>query len=249
MSVERVPGTLLPALILFAVAVCGCRVEVASVKEANRDFAEGAFAAAGEAYETAIANAERPSPEEIRLRYNLGSAYYRQDEATKASGQLQQAAERVAPNSAHGGQGSATRPSDHSHEADGGEVDTAFQFAAYYNLGAAFYREREYSRAADALQAALVVNPDDEDAKHNLEMALEELRSQMSVGGAPDEDTPQPTPKQGDGDPEPMPQDPTGLSQEEAERLVDMFGGDDARRRQRRLRSMVPPRYDVEKDW
>lgn len=234
---------------MFVVALGGCRVEVASVKAANVDFAEGAYAAAGEAYENAIATVERPSAEEIRLRYNLGSAYYKQDEAAKASGQLQQAAERVAPNSAHGGEGSATRPSDHAHETDFGEVDTAFQFAAYYNLGNAFYREREYSRAAESLQAALVVNPDDEDAKHNLELALEELRSQMSVGGAPDDDTPQPTPKQGDGDPEPMPQDAKGLSQEEAERLVDMFGGDDARRQQRRLRSMVPPQYDVEKDW
>jgi hypothetical protein len=46
-----------------------------------------------------------------------------------------------------------------------------------------------------------------------------------------------------------MPQNPSGLSKEEAERLVDMFGGDDNRRQQQRLRSMVPPRYDVEKDW
>jgi tetratricopeptide (TPR) repeat protein len=244
---RRFPVSLLSVFALGALVLCGCRVQVASVKEANLDFAKGAFASAGEAYDNAIANAKRPSPEEIRLRYNLGSAYYKQDEATKATGQLQQAAERVAGHGAR--EDSATRPTDHSHEETRGEVDTSFQFAAYYNLGAAYYREREYSRSAEALQAALVVNPDDVDAKHNLELALEELRSQMSVGGAPDEDTPQPTPRQGDGDPEPMPQNPTNLSPEEAERLVDMFGGDDAGHQQQRIRSMLPPRYDVEKDW
>jgi Ca-activated chloride channel homolog len=240
---------LLAVVMATAFLFAGCRMEVASIKEANSDFADGAFAAAGEVYDLAIANAERPSPEELRLRYNLGSAYYKQDEASKATGQLQQAAERVAGHGNRGGAESQTRPSDHSHEPTRGELDTSFQFAAYYNLGASFYREREYSRAAEALQAALVVNPDDVDAKHNLELALEELRSQMSVGGAPDEDTPNPTPRQGDGDSEPMPQNPSGLSKEEAERLVDMFGGDDNRRQQQRLRSMVPPRYDVEKDW
>ena len=127
----------------------------------------------------------------------------------------------------------------------GGEL----RFRALYNLGNAYFNEREYSRAAETYQEALRLVSNDVPAKHNLEVTLEMLRQQAVSGGSPDDDTPNPTPRPGDGAKEPQPQNDAGMSQDEAKRLLDMLGEDDSAKQQQRLKNMLPPQYNVEKDW
>ncbi|GIX07736.1 MAG: hypothetical protein KatS3mg115_2139 [Candidatus Poribacteria bacterium] len=52
----------------------------------------------------------------------------------------------------------------------------------WYNLGNAFYRDREFQRAVEAYKHALRLVPEDLEAKHNLELALEALQEQIAQG-------------------------------------------------------------------
>ena len=56
--------------------------------------------------------------------------------------------------------------------------DPALEAQAWYNLGNALYRQQQVEGALGAYKEALRRNPGDTDAKHNLEVALEQLQQQ-----------------------------------------------------------------------
>lgn len=96
------------------------------------------------------ARVERPG--EPGVVYNLGSAYHYKGAFDTAAVALQNALANVAP---------TLKPN------------------ASYNLGNTFYRMQEYEAAIEAYKQTLLANPDDLEAKHNLEMALR----RMNQGG------------------------------------------------------------------
>jgi Ca-activated chloride channel family protein len=49
----------------------------------------------------------------------------------------------------------------------------------YYNLGNTFYRKGDMQSAAEAYRRSLLMNPDDEDAKHNLELVMRLMEEQQ----------------------------------------------------------------------
>lgn len=51
--------------------------------------------------------------------------------------------------------------------------DPDLLFRAYYNLGNVHFRAMQFNRAITAYQEALLINPDDDDARYNLELALQ----------------------------------------------------------------------------
>lgn len=51
-------------------------------------------------------------------------------------------------------------------------ADESFAARAYYNLGNILFEERRFGEAVEAYQNVLLINPDDEDARYNLELAL-----------------------------------------------------------------------------
>jgi Ca-activated chloride channel homolog len=58
------------------------------------------------------------------------------------------------------------------------EKDPALRAAAYYNAGVVFSREKDLESAIDAYKNALRINPDDKNARENLQKALLELKSE-----------------------------------------------------------------------
>jgi Ca-activated chloride channel family protein len=50
----------------------------------------------------------------------------------------------------------------------------------FFNQGNAFFQSGDFSRAVDSYRKALELNPADQDAKHNLELALEKLQAQQN---------------------------------------------------------------------
>lgn len=92
------------------------------------------------------ARVERPS--EPGVVYNLGSAYHQKGVFDTAATQLQSTL-------AH--------------------VDDALKPSAYYNLGNTLYRMQEYEAAIQSYKQALIANPNDIDAKHNLELTLRKM--------------------------------------------------------------------------
>ena len=57
--------------------------------------------------------------------------------------------------------------------------DVAMSSAALYNAGNAFLQAGQIDAAVEAFKGALKLDPDDQDAKHNLEVALELLEQQQ----------------------------------------------------------------------
>ncbi len=52
---------------------------------------------------------------------------------------------------------------------------------AFYNLGNTLFRMQQYDLAVESYKQALMDDPDDEDAKYNLELALQKLQEQDST--------------------------------------------------------------------
>lgn len=57
-------------------------------------------------------------------------------------------------------------------------ADTSLQAQTYYNIGCNYFLQGDYAKAVDAYQKALELNPDDTDAKYNLELARKRLEEQ-----------------------------------------------------------------------
>ncbi|GAB4510541.1 MAG: hypothetical protein OHK0046_07580 [Anaerolineae bacterium] len=79
-------------------------------------------------------------------------------------------------------------------------ADDTLLTSAYYNLGNVYYQMTRYNEAIDAYQQVLLIDPDHEDARHNLELAL--LRYVPPTPTAQEQQT---EPQQGETDPETTP--------------------------------------------
>ena len=107
-------------------------------------------------------DAQVENPGDIKLKYNIANTQYKiknYDEAIK--GYLD-----VAKNS----------------------KDRFLEEKSYYNLGNCFYREGKLLEAAQCYKKALELDPDDKDAKYNLELVLEKLKKQQGQQKQPDKD-------------------------------------------------------------
>jgi Ca-activated chloride channel family protein len=106
------------------------------------------------AYGEAIAEyrqAQVDEPDKVEPYYNAANAYNRQRQLEAVLAQAQQALKTA-------------------------DSDLATQ--TWYNLGNAYFDAEQWSQAIAAYQEALRLNPDDLDAKHNLELALQKLEEQ-----------------------------------------------------------------------
>ena len=93
----------------------------------------------------------RAAPDSPIVPFNNGNALYRTDEFQRAMEAYRQAAE---------------------------SGDPAVEAQAWYNLGNALYRQQQLQPALEAYKQALRRDPADVDAKHNLELTLEQLEQQ-----------------------------------------------------------------------
>jgi tetratricopeptide (TPR) repeat protein len=152
------------------------------------------------------------------------------------------------------------------------KADPDLRARAYYNLGNSFYRQGQFAEAIAAYQEALKLNPDDQDAKHNLELAQRQLEKQQptpspqpspteekSAEGTP---TPQPSPGIGQGTETSTPPGGTptpaaqagqegeeGMTEEQVRQLLKALGQDEQTLQQYLQRLQPIPDRPAEKDW
>lgn len=108
-----------------------------------------------EKYTEAINNytlAKRENPDLPEPYYNAGSAFHRQGKLEAAIAQTQQSLRTA-------------------------KDELAEQ--SHYNLGNSYFKMQDWPKAIEAYKQALRLNPEDQDAKHNLELALQMLQQQQ----------------------------------------------------------------------
>ena len=138
------------ALLLIGVALLtACGSSAASYNN------EGNEAFEAERFSEALDNYTSAKQEDSSLPepyYNSGNALHRQGDLEAALLQLQE----------------SLRAGD----------DQLSQYS-FYNLGNTYFKQEDWTSAIDAYVQALILDPDDEDAKYNLELALQNLRQQQ----------------------------------------------------------------------
>jgi Ca-activated chloride channel family protein len=118
-------------------------------QDGNEAFAKQAFDDALQAYESARIE----SPELAEPYYNAANALYRQEKYSEALEELQKALAYT--------------------------EDRTLAESSFYNMGNSSFNTQEWEAAIDAYKEALLLNPDDGDAKHNLEVALQQQQQQQ----------------------------------------------------------------------
>jgi Ca-activated chloride channel family protein len=195
-------------------------------------------------------DALRAAPNSPVIRFNEGNALYQSQEFQRALDAYREAVE---------------------------SGDPALEAKAWYNLGNALYRQQQLPEALEAYKQALRRDPGDVDAKHNLELLLEQLQQQeqqqeqqqqgdqgeqgeqqeqqepqqgedQREGEEQDQAQTQPESEQEAGQEGPPPQPQPGqMSREEAERLLQAINEDPDKIARKRF--PVAERRKPKKDW
>ncbi|MCB0251017.1 MAG: tetratricopeptide repeat protein, partial [Anaerolineae bacterium] len=141
---------LILAMLTSALLAGACSASAPKLTDAgNEAFTQEAYDEALQAYQ----EAQVKSPELAEPYYNAANALYRQGNYEEALKQLQKALQVS-------------------------ESDALAQ-NAHFNAGNAAFNGEDWQAAVDDYTAALLRNPDDQDAKVNLELALQKLQEQQ----------------------------------------------------------------------
>ena len=142
--------------IIFFVLIGAGLLVTACAPSAEKLNNEGNDAFAKEAYLEALADyqsAQIESPDLAEPYYNAANALYREGAYPEALAQIQQALQFAAGN--------------------------ALAQNSFYNMGNSSFNSQDWQAAVDAYREALLLNPDDQEAKYNLELALQQLQQQQ----------------------------------------------------------------------
>lgn len=119
------------------------------VRQGNSEYKEGNFQDAEKEYRKALME----KPGYAKGTFNLGDAMYEQENYEESNKLFTEIAER-------------------STNADQ-------KSAAYYNLGNTFMKEKKYEESIESFKNSLRLNPNDANAKYNLEYARKKLEEQQ----------------------------------------------------------------------
>ena len=125
-----------------------CATQVAAEESPDELYRQGRFAEAEKAY----ALADMDHPKDVRYRYNRGCAAYQSADYQGAKASFSSVLRRA--------------------------KDDDMRFRASYNLGNTAFKQGDFESAATYYKQAIRYNPTYEDAHHNLELALKELKKQ-----------------------------------------------------------------------
>lgn len=241
-----------PALLIFMIgflSLTACGQSAASYNNQGNKDFEA------KRYDQALDNytsSQLEDPDLAEPYYNAGNAYHRKGDLDSAVPQLQQSLRTA-------------------------EDELAEQ--SFYNLGNTYFKAEDWPAAITAYEQALRLNPNDMDAKHNLELALQQLQQQQQQqqqGGQqgqqqqdqngqqgqqqqPQQQGNQQDQGQGDldnqndsegGQADQQEQDPPrGLSPEEAEQLLDALGQNNQTLQERLQEEFQAPGPPPAQDW
>ena len=152
-------------LLLLVSVLASAQVDKKEVRRGNRQFAKAKYGEADISYRTGL-NADSTS---VASAYNLGNNLYRQGNYAEAGKFYQQAMR-------------------HIPETRSVKKRNAEGFDTYFNIGDAALQQKQYRAAMEAFAQALVINPDDMEAKENYVYARKMLENNPDGGGGGNDD-------------------------------------------------------------
>jgi tetratricopeptide (TPR) repeat protein len=153
-------------IILLLVSVAGfAQVDKKDVRRGNRQFAKAKYGDADISYRKGL-NADSTS---VASAYNLGNNLYRQGNFAEAGKYYQQALR-------------------HIPETRSLKKRNAEGFDTFFNIGDAALQQKQYRAAMEAFAQALIIDPDDMEAKENYVYARKMLENNPDGGGGGNDD-------------------------------------------------------------
>ncbi len=119
------------------------------VRKGNKQFDKGKYSEAEVQYRKALDK----DPNSYKGKFNLGDAMYKQDNY-KESGKM-------------------------FNDLSDANLSPEIRAAAYYNLGNSLMKARKYQESINEFKQSLILNPNDYNAKYNLEYARKKLKDQQ----------------------------------------------------------------------
>jgi Ca-activated chloride channel family protein len=119
------------------------------IQKGNDAYHKGDFTAAIENYKNAL----RKEPENNTARFNLANALQKQNEIEESKKNYDEVIEKAG--------------------------NTSIKAESQYNKALAYIKEKDLQNAVDAFKESLKQNPSDDDARENLQKALDELKKRQ----------------------------------------------------------------------
>ena len=213
---------LLVAATVLAVWLMACGPTPAQVNNSGHEpYQSGDYAAALDAYQLAL---ER-SPKSGEPYYNSGNVLYRTEGVPADPEQIYDESLRFAK----------------------GEL----RARGFFNRGNASFQREEYTAAVGAYKEVLRMNPDDGDAKHNLELALRQSPPQGQDEEQEEEqqDEEQEEDEQEQDEEQEEQEQDQPLTVEQARQILESVGESAQTLQQRRGQVLVSPKPPSEFDW
>jgi Ca-activated chloride channel family protein len=155
-----------------------------------------------------------------KAQYNLGNALYRSKKTDAAQKAFDAASESA--------------------------KDPGMKSKALYNKGVTYSQEKKLLESIDAYKQTLILNPADDEARENLQKALNELKKQPPP--QPKQDQKKQDQNKNNKQNNPPPQNKSKLNQKQAERMLNALREEEKRLQQNKQRKANTGGLQ-EKDW
>jgi len=189
------------------------------VKKGNDEYKKGDLKAATDSYRKALAK----DKDNKAAQFNLGNALEKQSQATDAEKEY--------------------------NELLNSNANTDLKSKASYNKGLSLIQQKKFPEAADAFKQSLKINPEDNDARENLQKALNEIKKQQEQQNQQQQKKEQKKQKEDQKQQQQQqPQNKTKLSMQKAEQLLNQLR-DKEKQLQNQLQKQKPNTQQQEKDW
>jgi len=226
------------AIIFFAVFSESSMAQTirSHISEGNRVYEKGRYTDAEVEYKKAL----EKNPKSKEAQFNLGNSYYKQQRFDEALRE-------------YGSSGAVMKSPEE-------------RAVAYYNLGNSLYSSNKFQEAVEAYKRSLKLNPNDDDARYNLQMAREKLKQQeqqkqqkqdqkqdrqqdqkQNQQQQNQQQNQQQKPEQRKQD-RPQPQKKNQMPKQEADRILEALRNNE-KEIQKNLRKREAVRVKVDKDW
>ena len=129
--------------------------------------------------------------------------------------------------------------------------------SGFFNRGNASFQQQQYAQAVEAYEEVLRMNPDDRDAKHNLELALRQIPRDEQAEEQDDQqeeeeqeqDEQQDEEDQDDQQEEEEQEQDEPITEEQARQILESVGESAQTLQERRGQVLVSPKPPSEFDW